>query len=147
MPVLVGKRSPELFEEYVSTFPDAYSRIQAGIDFLREHQGVEQIYLMGCSMGGRTTTGYLASHPDAGIAGYIGVGLLAGGSVPLNSNDNLRRIKVPVIDIYAEADRDAKFAEFRKPFVSERFVQVPIAGANHDDKGSRSRLTKPLFPG
>lgn len=135
MPTLPGARTLELFNEYESTFPDAYARIQAAIDFLRKEKGVERIYLMGHSMGGRMTSAFLANHPDAPVVGFIGVGLLAGGKEPLNTNLNLRKIKVPVIDVFAENDRDAKSAEFRKPMVSDRFVQIPIPGAKHDYRG------------
>jgi pimeloyl-ACP methyl ester carboxylesterase len=135
MPTLAGAKTLELFEEYESTFPDAYGRIQAAIDFLRKEKGVERIYLMGHSMGGRMTSAFLANHPDAPVIGFIGVGLLAGGKEPLNTNLNLRKIKIPVIDVYAENDRDAKSAEFRRPFVSDRFLQVPVPGAKHDYRG------------
>jgi len=114
MPVLTGAKSPDKFLEYVSTFPEAYKIIQAGIDFLKKGKVVERIYLMGYSMGGRMTTGFLAENPDSGIIGYIGVGLLGGGQEPLNTNLNLKKIKLPVIDIYADSDPDAKSAEFRK---------------------------------
>jgi len=140
MPTLPGARSPELFQQYASTFPEAYQRIQAGINFLKKEKGVERVYLMGYSMGGRMTSAFLANHPDSGIAGYIGVGLWAGGEEPLNTNLNLRKVKIPVLDVYAENDRDAKFAENRKPFVSERFKQVPIAGAKHDYRGYDSHV-------
>lgn len=135
MPTLPGARSPERFEEYASTFPEAYARIQAAIDFLRRDKGVERVYLMGHSMGGRMVSGFLANTPDAPVAGLIGVGLLAGGKEPLNTNLNLRKVRVPVIDIYAENDRDAKAAQFRRPLVSDRFVQVPVPGATHDYRG------------
>ena len=135
MPTLPGAKSLDLFEEYASTFPEAYARIQAAIDFLKKEKGVERIYLMGHSMGGRMTTAFLANSPDAPVVGYIGVGLLGGGKEPLNTNLNLRKIKVPVIDIYAENDRDAKSAEFRRQFVSDRFLQVPVPGAKHDYRG------------
>jgi pimeloyl-ACP methyl ester carboxylesterase len=142
MPTLAGKRSPELFKEYASTFPEAYARIQAGIDFLRRDKGVERIYLMGYSMGGRMTTAYLANHPDAGVVGYIGVGLAAGGPEPLNTNLNLRKLTLPVIDIYAEDDTDAQFAANRKGLLSARFVQVPIAGARHDYRGHENQVVE-----
>lgn len=135
MPTLPGAKSLDLFEEYASTFPDAYTRLQAAIDFLKKDKAVERIYLMGHSMGGRMTTAFLAHTPDAPVVGYIGVGLLGGGKEPLNTHLNLRKIKVPVIDIYAENDRDAKSAELRKPLVSDRFLQVPIPGAKHDYRG------------
>jgi predicted alpha/beta-hydrolase family hydrolase len=135
MPVIPGKRSPETFQEYASTFPEAYKIIQAAIDFLKKEKGVDRVYLMGYSMGGRMTTAFLANNPDSGIVGYIGVGLLAGGEEPLNTNLNLRKVKIPVLDIYAENDQDARFAQNRKSFVSERFKQVPVPGAKHDYKG------------
>ena len=140
MPVVQGKRGPESFRLYESTFPDAYQRIQAAIEFLKKEKGVERMYLMGYSMGGRMTSAFLANHPDSGIAGYIGVGLLAGGEVPMNTNLNLRNMKIPVLDVYAEDDRDAKFAENRKAFVSERFKQVPIPGAKHDYSGYEDQV-------
>ncbi len=145
MPVLLGRKSADKFLEYVHTFPDAYDSIQAGIDFLKKEKGVEHIYLMGYSMGGRMTTGFLAEHPDSGIVGYIGVGLLAGGSEPLNSNLNLKKIKLPVIDIHADSGPDAKSAEFRKPFVSNRYKQVVLAGATHDYSGYEDQITRAVI--
>jgi predicted alpha/beta-hydrolase family hydrolase len=146
MPIIPGKRSPETFQEYASTFPEAYKIIQAAIDFLKKEKGVERVYLMGYSMGGRMTTAFLANHPDSGIVGYIGVGLVAGGEEPLNTNFNLRKVKIPVLDIYAENDQDAKFAQNRKSFVSERFKQVPIAGAKHDYKGYDKQIADAVIP-
>jgi predicted alpha/beta-hydrolase family hydrolase len=140
MPVVPGKRGPGSGPAYASTFPDAYLRIQSAIDFLRKEKGVERVYLMGYSMGGRMTTAFLANHPNSGIAGYIGVGLWAGGEEPLNSNLNLRKVKIPVLDVYAENDQDAKFAENRKPLVSERFKQVSIPDAKHDYRGYEDQV-------
>jgi pimeloyl-ACP methyl ester carboxylesterase len=142
MPVLSGTKSPDKFLEYGRTFPDAYTAIQAGIDFLKKKKGVVRIYLMGYSMGGRMTTGFLAQNPDSGVIGYIGVGLLGGGQEPLNTNLNLKKIKLPVIDIYADSNPDAKSAEFRKPFASERYTQVIISGAKHDYRGYDSQVAK-----
>jgi predicted alpha/beta-fold hydrolase len=76
MQIIQCKRSPETFQEYASTFPEVYKIIQAAIDFLKKEKGVDRVYLMGYSMGGRMTTAFLANHPDSGIVGYIGVGLV-----------------------------------------------------------------------
>ena len=38
------------------------------------------------------------------------MGLVAGGPEPLNTNLNLGRIRIPVLDVYAEDDMDAQFA-------------------------------------
>lgn len=69
-----------------AAFPEAYQRIEAAIDYLKKDKGVQRIHLMGHSMGGRMTSGFLANHPDAGIVGFIGVGLTAGGKEPVNTN-------------------------------------------------------------
>jgi len=37
---------------------------------------------------------------------------------------------------------DAKSAEFRKPFASERYTQVIISGAEHDYRGNDSQIAK-----
>jgi pimeloyl-ACP methyl ester carboxylesterase len=140
MPVMAGKHGPGEFQSYAPTFPDAYQRIQAAIDFLRNEKGVTRVYLMGYSMGGRMTSAFLANHPDSGVAGYIGVGLLAGGEEPLNTNLNLRKVKIPVLDVYAENDSDAKFAENRRRFLSERFKQVSIPGAMHEYRGHEDQV-------
>ena len=42
-----------------------------------------------------TVSAFLANSPEAQVVGFIGVGLLAGGKEPLNTNLNLRKIKVP----------------------------------------------------
>lgn len=135
MPVIPGEKAPDKYLEYAATFPEAYKSIQAAIDFLRQEKGVERIYLMGYSLGGRMTTGFLAQNPNSGVCGYIGVGLPGGGPEPLNTNQNLKKITAPVIDIYADSGPDAKNGELRKPFVSERYKQVVIAGARHDYRG------------
>ena len=145
MPVVPGKRSRETFLSYESTFPDAYKRIQAAIDFLKKEKGVERLYLMGYSMGGRMTTAFLANNQNSGIAGYIGVGLLGGEGEPLNTNINLRKVKMPVLDVYAENAPDAKFAENRKSFVSERFRQVSIPGARHDYMGYENQVNETVI--
>jgi pimeloyl-ACP methyl ester carboxylesterase len=129
-----GADSPDS-PELVAAFPEAYQRIQAAIDFLRKEKGVERVYLMGHSMGGRMTSGFLASNPDVAVNGFIGVGLSAGGKEPVNTNLNLRKVKIPVIDVYGDNDMDARAASFRKPMVSERFVQVEIRGAQHNYRG------------
>lgn len=145
MPVLPGARSADRLPEYAATFPDAYKAIQAGIDFLKKERGVERVYLMGYSMGGRMTSAFLAQAADPGVVGFIGVGLLGGGTEPLNTNLNLRKVKLPVIDVHADSDPDAASAAFRKPFVSDRYTQVVIAGARHDYRGYDDQVAQAVL--
>jgi hypothetical protein len=65
---------------------------------------------------------------------------LEGGPEPLNTNLNLKKVKMPVIDVYADSGLDAKSAEFRKPFVSDRYKQVVISGAKHDYRGYENQF-------
>lgn len=141
MPVVPGKRSIETYLGYEATFPDAYKSIEAGIAFMKD-KGVKKIYLMGFSMGARMTTAFLADYPDSGVAGYIGVGMLGGGQPPLNTNVNLRKVAIPVLDIYANSDNDAKFAEFRKNFISNRYTQISIEGAKYDFRCCESAVSQ-----
>jgi len=125
-----------------STFPEAYENIRAGIDFLKKEKKVERIYLMGYSMGGRTTSGFIANHADHGVTGFIGVGLLGGGKEPFNTNVNLRKVAIPVLDVYAPNDAaDAKFAAVRKALVSDNYRQVGLSGAAHSFKGYGSNIS------
>lgn len=142
MPVLPGRITQEHFLEYAKTFPDAYSRIQAAIDFLRQDKGAQRVYLMGYSMGSRMTTAFLAEHRDSGVVGFIGVGVTAGGPEPLNANRSLMRVHLPILDVYAEDDMDAQFAANRRKFIGGRIEQVAIAGARHDYRGHEDEVVR-----
>ncbi|MDN5505331.1 MAG: hypothetical protein L0H10_16170 [Comamonas sp.] len=74
---------------------------------------MERIYLMGHSMGGRMTTGFLANNPTAPAVGFIEVGLTAGSKGPANTNLNLRKVKLAVIDVYGDNEMDARAVSFR----------------------------------
>ncbi len=147
MPVLPGppSRSPERSLAYVDTLPDAFARMQAAIDFLVHDKGVERIYVMGYSMGGRMTTAFLAQHPQPRVVGYIGVGLVAAGPPALNTNLHLRRLRIPLLDVYAADDFDAGFAAARRSFMAERMTQVAIAGAHHDYRGHEDEVVRAVI--
>ncbi len=129
--------------KYAELFPQAYREIQAGIDFLRKEKGVTRIFLMGHSMGSRMATAFLAEHPDAGIAGFIGVGIKNGGKYPLDSNSNLRKVKVPAVDIFGDgAGADDREARVRADMVSSRYKQVLIPGADHQFNTGEEEMVK-----
>lgn len=130
------------WEDYAYDFPEAYQTIQQGIDFLRNEKGVTHIYLMGHSMGSRMATAFLAYHPDARVNGFIGVGVRNGGDDPLNSNDNLRSVSIPVVDIYGDGGygKDARHAEARSDMVSDRYQQVFIENADHLFMGLEDKM-------
>lgn len=142
MPVLPGKD----FRAYAPAFPDAYQTIQSGIDYLTKEKGVKRIYLMGYSMGARMTTAFLAEQPHPAVVGYIGVGVLEGGSEPLDANQNIRRVRLPVIDVYADSTPlDLRSAENRQSLVSDSYKQIRIKGANHSFQGYDSQLAQAII--
>ena len=130
------------WKKYADDFPEAYQTIQEGIDFLRNERGVTSVYLMGHSMGSRMATAFIVNHPDVEVDGFIGVGIRNGGPDPLNSNDNLRSISIPVIDIYGNGGdaKDFHHAEARSDMVSDRYKQVFISGADHLFRGDEDKM-------
>jgi pimeloyl-ACP methyl ester carboxylesterase len=142
MPVLPTKD----FRAYAPTFPEAYSTIQAAIDYLTKEKGVKRIYLMGYSMGARMTSSFLAKQARPAVVGFIGVGVLKGGGEPLDANENVRRIRLPAIDVYADSTPlDLKSAEERQSLISGSYKQVRINGANHRFEGHDARLAQEII--
>lgn len=109
-----------------------------------KEKGVTKIYLMGHSMGSRMATAFLAEHADAGIAGFIGVGVKNGGKPPLDSNSNLRKITIPVLDVYGDGGdgKDKVEAAARADMVSDRYQQVLIPKADHVFDTGEDEMTK-----
>jgi len=142
MPVLSSAK----YLDYAPTFPDAFKAIQAAIDYLTTEKGVTRIYLMGYSMGARITTAFLVERPTPVIVGYIGVGLLEGGGKPLDANQNLSSIRLPVIDVFADkTPLDLKSAENRRSLASDTFTQVKISGADHSFRGYDDQLVQAVI--
>lgn len=142
MPVLPVQN----FQAYAPTFPDAYKTIQSAIDYLTKEKGVKRIYLLGYSMGARMTSAFLAKQPHSAVAGFIGVGVLEGGGEPLDANQNIRRVHLPVIDLYADSTPlDLRSAEARHSLISDRYKQVRIEGATHRFEGHDSRLAQEII--
>lgn len=142
MPVLPGKD----FRAYAPVFPDAYKMIQAAIDYLTKDKGVKRIYVLGYSMGARMTSAFLAEKPHPAVVGFIGVGVLEGGGEPLDANLNLRRVRIPILDVYADkTPLDLKSAENRKSLVADTYRQIRIEGADHSFKGYDSEVAKVII--
>lgn len=130
------------WREYEDFFPDAHKRIAAAVRYLKNTKKVEKVYLMGHSMGSRMATSYLADHPNSGIAGFIGVGIRNGGDGPLDSDANLRSIKIPVLDVYGDGGdgKDADHANTRSDMAGKDYQQVLISGADHKFSGHENEM-------
>ena len=135
------------WEKYAEDFPEVYKRIAAGIAFLREQKEVSRIYLMGHSMGSRMATAFLAMHPYADTAGFIGVGMRNSTNGILNSARNLRQVGLPVIDVWGTGGdgKDVAHAQRRSDLFSRaNYRPVVIAGANHSFDGYESKMTEAI---
>jgi pimeloyl-ACP methyl ester carboxylesterase len=131
------------YRAYAVTFPDAYKTLQAAIDYLTREKGAKRIYVLGYSMGARMTTAFLASVDIPSVSGFIGIGVLEGGGEPLDANLNIRKLKVPVLDLYADSTPlDLKSALNRRALVGPQYKQVLLSGANHSFKGYESDLSR-----
>ena len=124
------------WKNYVDDFPDAYEQFKDAIRFLKEERNVSIIYLMGHSMGSRMASAFVFEHPDQPIAGLIVAGCRNNGGYPLSCDENLRNVKIPVLDIWGGNNRkDDNAASERKVFVSKTYKQIEIPGANHRFEG------------
>lgn len=139
MPVL---SNPD-YLAYAATFPDSYKALQSAVTYLTNEKDAKRVYVLGYSMGARMTAAFLAAQETSAVVGYIGVGMLEGGGEPLDANASVRKLHVPVLDLYADATPlDLSSAESRKGLVGNHYRQVRINGANHSFKGYETELSR-----
>jgi len=145
LPQVTGMSAgPQLAAAYAPRYPEVEKRIEQGIDYLVRQKNVKAVYLVGFSVGARMMTAYLAKHPGQTFAGYVSVSTSCGGPEPMDSNDNLTRVKVPVLDIYGTGlPNDVSCAAGRKNLAEtmDRYKVVQVAGAPHNFRGYEAQLS------
>jgi hypothetical protein len=88
------------------------------------------------SMGARMAAAYVADNPDHGVDCLIVAGIRNNGGYPLDGDSTLRKITLPVLDIYgADNGKDSDVALDRHHLVSPVYQQVGVAGGNHKFEG------------
>ena len=121
----------EEYEGFEAEQPKVDAMIDRAIAYLQE-RGVRTIYLMGHSLGAGMTSGYLVSHPEAPIAGYIAVGCRGNRSSVISCNDTMPKIKIRVLDVWGRAnEEDERFAKTRAKLAGPAYKRYGIDGANH----------------
>ena len=104
-----------LFQDYVNdvngantVFPELYARVRTASNTL-ENLGVNQIVLLGFSLGGRMASAHVARGQidELPIVGLIGVGLAGNSIDPLNAALTLDEVSIPALDIFGDNDIDA----------------------------------------
>jgi len=102
MPILAADAA---FAAYGNTFPEAFERIEVGVQYLKK-KGVNRVLLIGHSSGAMTAVAYAVKRPQAGIAGIVAIGLstLPNGPDTMQPALMLKSVHVPVLDLYGSND-------------------------------------------
>lgn len=134
MPVLNKEAK---YYDYEPLFSEAIPRINAAIAYLKE-QGVENIVLIAHSCGAHMAMHRIRELGDTGLAAYVGIGMGATDyKQPMRQPFPLEKIKVPVLDIYAEHDFPAvlRLAPERLAMIKKagnpQSAQQQVTGAEH----------------
>ena len=135
MPILANDAP---FGAYGKTFPEAFERIDAGIQYLKT-KGVKRVLLVSHSFGAMTAVAYAARHPQTPVAGIVAIGVstFPDGPDTMQPALMLKSVHVPVLDIYSANDLQEvlSYTESRRAAAQEagnrdyRVVRVP--DANH----------------
>jgi len=136
LPVLSNEAE---YKDYIPLFKEVAPRINAGVKFLKS-KGIQNIVIIGHSLGSGMAGYYMANNPDVSIRALVAVGV-SGAMYKENTAvgylTSLKKIKVPVLDIFGSNDLEivlkgekAKAATARKAG-NKNYTQVKIIGANH----------------
>lgn len=126
------------FGAYGKTFPEAFERIAAGVQYLKT-KGVGRVVLLGHSTGAMTAVAYAARRPQAPVTGIVAIGLSTFPSGPDSMQPALmlKSVRVPVLDIYGANDLHEvlSYNEARRTATqaagNKGYSAVRVADANH----------------
>ena len=150
MPILENNASDE---DYVPLFKEVPARITAGITFLSERH-INNIVLIGHSLGANMATVYLANNHDPRVKGVVGIGMNGKQQPaeyqPLDNVASLLGINLPVLDIYGSQTEAAILQSVdRRAFAvyhtgNEYSRQIMIKGANHFFQGHEAEMVQSI---
>jgi pimeloyl-ACP methyl ester carboxylesterase len=126
------------FGAYGKTFPEAFERIDAGIQYLKQ-KGIDRVLLVGHSIGAMTALAYVAKHPQTPVKGIVAIGLstFPGGPDTMQPAIMLKSVRIPVLDIYGANDlREVlSYSEARRTAAqtagNKGYSAVRVPDANH----------------
>jgi len=135
MPIL---EADALLGAYGKTFPEAFERIDAGIQYLKQ-KGVNRVLLIGHSIGAMTAVAYVARHPQAPVTGVVAIGLstFPNGPDTMQPAIMLKSVHIPVLDIYGSNDLHEvlSYSEARRTAAqaagNKGYSAVRVPDANH----------------
>ncbi len=146
MPVLEKEAK---YYDYVPLFAKAISRIDAAIAYARKQMqddkaGGDKVVLVGHSCGAHMAMAWADNDSFESIDAYVGIGMGATDyQQPMRHSFPLSRMKVPVLDVYAQNDFPAvlRAAPNRLSLIkaagNKKSAQVVVSNAEHYfvDKG------------
>ena len=124
--------------DYTPTYPDADERFARAVDWLRQ-RGHTRVAIVSHSLGATMANHYLVRTQDGKVGAWVYIGIL-------NGLDDMFRLQIPVLDVYAEHDWEVirVGADERRKQI-ERIAgsrQVMVAGAQHFYEDHREPLTR-----
>ncbi|MBI1423470.1 MAG: DUF3530 family protein [Gammaproteobacteria bacterium] len=142
MPILANEAD---VKEYLPLMPEAPTRIQAGVDFLKS-KGVKNIVVIAHSMGTSMANIYLSNKPDPAVHAYVAIGMSNPFPKEYDNAAALSRMKLPILDLYGSQDLEGviNFAKARASASkgNKRYTQVMVEGANHFFNDMQDELVK-----
>lgn len=134
MPVLDKEAK---FYDYVEILPEAFPRIDAAIDFLKEKEN-KKIVLIAHSCSAHMAMAWVDAGHMRDLDGFIGIGM---GAVdykqPMLKPFPLDKIKIPVLDVFGQEEYPAvkkgapgRLAAIKKAG-NEKSTQLVVPNANH----------------
>lgn len=126
------------FGAYGKTFPEAFERIDAGLQHLKQ-KGINRVWLIGHSSGAMTAVAYAAKQPQLPVTGIVAIGLstFANGPDIMQPALMLKSVRVPVLDLYGANDLPEvlSYTEARRAAAREAgnkgYSAVRVADADH----------------
>lgn len=104
LPIAASDASDWVYPELI---PEALPRITAAVERLQQ-QGVNDIVLIGHSLGARMGLEFLARGVPDGVQAFVAIGLAADTGVPDGGVlDALKKLDLPLLDLYGSRDTDA----------------------------------------
>ena len=144
MPILPNDAE---YPEYAPLYEEVAPRINAAIKQLKE-EGINKIVLIGHSQGSAMGTYYLSQNKP-NILGFVGLAMPdLHDDVRMMPTESLKKIKVPVLDLYASDDLKSVLntseqrAAAAKKAGNTHYQQIIIKDAGHFFEGKEDELIK-----
>ncbi|MGZ5068622.1 MAG: DUF3530 family protein [Methylobacter sp.] len=136
-------------EDYYALFPEAAARIQAGIDYVKGN-GAASIIVVGYGLGGLMGMYALSEQKlKIGALAAISLPVPKTGDKAAQTLDFIKKIKLPVLDIYGELDLPDVVDSARDRRLASKenldYRQVVIHAENHAYQHDEDLLVKRIY--